>query len=114
MKPNAPGAVTDSLNKLPSGLEELTIREREVLALTGEGLTSKEIAQRLNASPRTIETHRQRIMNKVHVHNAPGLVRLAITRGLVKGPATPPLVVTERVASPPSPARSRSPRGPRR
>ncbi|MBI3874537.1 MAG: response regulator transcription factor [Verrucomicrobia bacterium] len=68
---------------LPSGLEQLTEREREVLRLTAEGLTSKEIAARLNTSPRTAETHRQRVMNKLGVHTATGLVRLAIARGLV-------------------------------
>ncbi len=82
MKPTAEGVAGSE--KLPSGLEELTAREREVLGLTGEGLTSKEIAARLKASPRTIETHRQRIMNKLGVHNAAGLVRLAMSRGLVK------------------------------
>jgi DNA-binding NarL/FixJ family response regulator len=82
MKPTADSA--SGSEKLPSGLDELTVREREVLALTGEGLTSKEIAQRLKASPRTIETHRQRIMNKIGVHSATRLVRLAISRGLVK------------------------------
>jgi len=112
MIPSAAGAPDLSTERLPSGLEELTTRELEVLSLTGEGLTSKEIAQRLNASPRTVETHRQRIMNKLGVHNAPGLVRLAMTRGLIKPPSSPPLVVTERAASPPPRAGSRSPRGP--
>lgn len=62
----------------------LTAREREVLALVAEGLSSKEIAVRLKIGARTVETHRERLMDKLDVRNTVGLVRSAHARGLVK------------------------------
>ena len=66
-----------------SGLELLTCREREVLQLIAEGLTSKEIAGRLGVSPKTANTHRASLMEKLGIHKAPSLVRFAIREGLV-------------------------------
>jgi DNA-binding NarL/FixJ family response regulator len=65
------------------GRARLTAREREVLQLIAEGLSSKEIAASLGVSTRTAETHRNSLMNKLGVHKAPGLVRYAIREGLV-------------------------------
>jgi DNA-binding NarL/FixJ family response regulator len=65
------------------GRVRLTGREREVLQLIAEGLSSKEIAATLGVSTRTAETHRNALMAKVGVHKAPGLVRYAIREGLV-------------------------------
>jgi len=60
----------------------LTSREQEVLALIGEGLTNQQIADRLFISPRTVDTHRTNIMQKLDIHTAAQLVRFAIDRGL--------------------------------
>jgi DNA-binding NarL/FixJ family response regulator len=60
----------------------LTAREREVLQLLAEGLSSKEIAQRLKTSARTIDAHRQHIMNKLDIHTLPELVKYAIRKNL--------------------------------
>lgn len=65
------------------GAGTLTPREREVLRLVAEGLSSAEIARALEVSVKTIETHRSRIMHKLDVTNAAGLVREAIRLGLV-------------------------------
>jgi DNA-binding NarL/FixJ family response regulator len=65
------------------GRARLTSREREVLQLIAEGLSSKEIAAALGVSTRTAETHRNSLMTKIGVHKAPGLVRYAIREGLV-------------------------------
>ena len=61
----------------------LTEREREVLHLIAEGLSSKEIAQRLGVSLKTIESHRANVMEKLDIHKVSGLVRFAIRAGLV-------------------------------
>jgi two-component system response regulator FixJ len=62
-------------------LATLTPREREVLASIVEGASSKEIARRLALSPRTIETHRARVMSKTGAGSLSTLVRLAILAG---------------------------------
>ena len=56
----------------------LTKREEEVVGLVAKGLTSQDIAKKLFISPRTVETHRARIMDKLGVSNAAGLVRFAL------------------------------------
>jgi DNA-binding NarL/FixJ family response regulator len=56
----------------------LTKREEEIVGLVAKGLTSSEIATKLFISPRTVETHRARIMDKLGVNNAAGLVRFAL------------------------------------
>jgi DNA-binding NarL/FixJ family response regulator len=61
----------------------LTNREREVLQLLTEGLTSKEIAQRLGTSPRTVEVHRLHIMRKLDIHSVPELVKYAIRTKMI-------------------------------
>ncbi|MFH1739737.1 MAG: response regulator transcription factor, partial [bacterium] len=65
-----------------SAISSLTLREREILQLLAEGLTAKEIATRLNLSTKTIEVHRQRIMDKLDIHNVVQLTRYAIREGL--------------------------------
>jgi len=56
----------------------LSNREREVLSLIAAGLSSKEIAQRLQVAVRTIQTHRERIMRKLNIHTIAGLTRYAL------------------------------------
>ncbi len=60
----------------------LTAREREVLQLVAEGLTSQEIATRLFISERTVTTHRRRLGEKLDVHSVAGLTKYAIRHGL--------------------------------
>ena len=62
----------------------LTSRELEILRLVAEGQSTKEIADVLSISVKTVETHRLRIMRKLRIHNIPGLVRYAIRRGLIE------------------------------
>lgn len=61
----------------------LTQREREVLQLIAEGISSKEIADRLHLSPGTIETHRKNLLKKLNARNSAELIRMAITEGLL-------------------------------
>ena len=61
----------------------LTAREREVFHLVIEGLTTKEIARRLDISVKTAENHRARVISKVGVRNTAELVRYALRRGLL-------------------------------
>ncbi len=61
----------------------LSPREREVLTMTAEGQTSREIAQRLVLSPKTVDRHRENIMAKLNLHSRAELVRYAIERGLL-------------------------------
>ena len=62
----------------------LTCREREVLKLIGEGLSSKEVATELGISFRTAVCHRYRIMQKLNIHDVARLVKYAIRRGIVQ------------------------------
>jgi DNA-binding NarL/FixJ family response regulator len=76
--------------------QTLTLREREVLQLTVEGLSAAEIARRLHISRRTVETHRANLMGKLGVHNQRELTRDAVQRGIlldseVRGPSDPRL-----------------------
>jgi two-component system, NarL family, response regulator NreC len=63
--------------------ETLTNREREVLQMAAEGLSTSEIAKRLSISPRTAELHRGRMMNKLRLHNQTDLIRYALKRGIL-------------------------------
>lgn len=60
----------------------LTPREREVFHLVVEGLTTKEIARRLNTSAKTAENHRARVLDKMSVRNTAELIRYAVKHGL--------------------------------
>ncbi len=68
----------------PSGVSMLTDREREVLQLIAEGLSSKEIANMLGVSLKTVDSHRSNLMEKLDIHKVSGLVRFAIRAGLVE------------------------------
>lgn len=70
-------------NKPRAQHEPLTPREREVLQLVAEGKTNRLIATELRLSIKTIEAHRARIMTKLKIHNAAGLTRYAISRGII-------------------------------
>ena len=60
----------------------LTPREREVLQLIAEGHSTKDIAARLHLSVKTIDTHRQRIMDRLNIRSVSGLTKYAIRHGL--------------------------------
>lgn len=64
--------------------EELTKRELSVLKELAIGLSNKEMAQTLNISVRTVETHRQNIKNKLDIHTSAGLVKYALEHNLIK------------------------------
>ncbi|MEO8589094.1 MAG: response regulator transcription factor [Flavobacteriales bacterium] len=70
----------------PDGMDEqraitLTKREREVITLIAQQRSSPEIADMLNLSPATVETHRKNILHKLGLHNGAGLVKYAMERG---------------------------------
>lgn len=72
--------------RAPSGgppASRLTQRQREVLQLIAEGRTTKQIAATLHLSPKTVETHRRQVMERLAVHDIAGLVRYAVRVGLV-------------------------------
>jgi DNA-binding NarL/FixJ family response regulator len=64
-------------------VEILTPRQREILQLVAEGRSTKEVATLLNLSIKTVEAHRSQIMDRLDIHDLPGLVRFAIRTGLV-------------------------------
>lgn len=63
--------------------ERLTTRQREILQLVAEGRSTKEIAERLQISAKTVESHRAHIMERLGAHNVATLVRYAIRTGLL-------------------------------
>jgi DNA-binding NarL/FixJ family response regulator len=63
---------------------ELTSREAEVLQLIAEGFSNKQIASELTISIKTVEKHRQQVMNKLNIHDVAGLTRYAISKGLIE------------------------------
>lgn len=65
-----------------SRLDSLTAREVEVLRLVAQGLTNREIAEQLGISPRTVETHRERVMAKLRIRTVAGLTRFVVEQGL--------------------------------
>ncbi len=82
LSPMLAAAVLEAGGQGSSPWTELSPREREVLGLIAEGLTTRAVAERLFISPKTVETHRARIMRKLDVHSTAELVRYAIRAGL--------------------------------
>jgi DNA-binding NarL/FixJ family response regulator len=68
----------------PRKAGELTSREAEVLQLIAEGFSNKQIAAELTISIKTVEKHRQQVMNKLNIHDVAGLTRYAISKGMVE------------------------------
>ncbi|HZT44250.1 MAG TPA: response regulator transcription factor [Chthonomonadaceae bacterium] len=66
----------------PSATAPLTSRQREILQLVTEGHTTKEIAERLHLSTKTVEAHRAQIMKRLEIRDVAGLVRYAIRKGI--------------------------------
>lgn len=69
-------------------LGQLTTRQREVLQLMAEGHSTRAIADRLHLSVKTVESHRMQLMDRLDIHDVPGLVRFAIRAGLVSADYT--------------------------
>ncbi len=67
-----------------AGLHDLSSREQEVLALTAEGFSSREIGKKLFISPKTVDTYRSRITDKLGLNHRSELVRFALRVGLLK------------------------------
>jgi len=65
------------------GFDTLTTREREILQLVAEGNSNKKIAEALFISPKTVETHRAHIMDKLNIHDRAGLIKYAIRKGMI-------------------------------
>ena len=63
--------------------ETLSEREREIFQLIAEARTNKEVAELLEISPATVETHRARILQKLDIHNTAELVLYAVRRGVI-------------------------------
>jgi len=61
----------------------LTPRQTEILRLVASGRTTKEIARDLGISPKTVEFHRGRLMERIGVHDVTGLTRFALQTGVV-------------------------------
>ncbi|MDB6066020.1 MAG: degU 2 [Pedosphaera sp.] len=76
-----------AFSKSPSNTlinNHLTPREAEVLQLIAEGNTNKQIASVLGISAKTVEKHRQQVMNKLRIHDVAGLTRYALSKGVIK------------------------------
>lgn len=67
----------------PLPAEQLTPRQREILQLLAEGNTAKQVAETLNISVKTVETHRAQLMERLGIHDITGLVRYAIRTGMI-------------------------------
>lgn len=82
--------IGDYLQRVRTGEERdsysgLTEREREILKLVAEGYTNNQIGERLFISPKTVDTHRTHIMDKLNLHSRAELVKYAMRRGLLEG-----------------------------
>jgi DNA-binding NarL/FixJ family response regulator len=79
------GAIAFHLNKteIQTTSSSLSDREREVIQLVAENRTAKEIAARLNLSPKTVENHKMHVMGKLDLHGIAALTRFAIREGLI-------------------------------
>jgi two-component system response regulator NreC len=87
LPPKATRLLLQQYRKSPesaTGLAELSAREREVMALTAEGFSSREIGEKLFVSPKTVDTYRARIMEKLGLNHRSELVRFALKVGLLK------------------------------
>lgn len=88
LSPTAATALVDERQKTPSEgtqdpYQQLTDREREVFKLVAEGRTTREIAETLVVSPKTVEWYKTNLMNKLNIHNKTDLIRLAIRKRVI-------------------------------
>ncbi len=76
--------INPPVENLPTAYNLLTAREREVLQLLAEGNSTRQIADRLNLSAKTVESHRLRLMEKLNMHSIAELTKYSIREGLVE------------------------------
>ena len=74
-------------NNLVDPIDTLSAREHQVFSMLVEGMRAKEIAGRLDVSPKTIDTYRASLMRKLDIHDVASLVKFAIHRNLTSIPA---------------------------
>lgn len=84
----APGLSVGVLGRLGRGsdddpYEQLTTRERQVLQLIAEGRTNREVAESLELSVKTVDTHRTRLMRKLNIHDQTSLIKFALRKGII-------------------------------
>jgi DNA-binding NarL/FixJ family response regulator len=88
LSPSIAPIVLHQMNRPPAeriaGKDLLTRREREVLRLIAEGATTKEIASRLNISPKTAQVHRDNLKQKLNLRSTAAIVRYAIQRKMIR------------------------------
>ncbi len=97
MGDDADGAQPEST---PRASVELTQREAEVLQLIAEGFANKQIAYELGLSVKTVEKHRQQVMDKLNIHAIAGLVRHAAAKGIIEmRPVGVPMPLLEPAAA---------------
>lgn len=77
--------------------ETMTARQREVLQLIAEGKANKQVAVILGISIKTVEKHRQHLMNGLRIHDIAGLTRYAVAHGIVEAEGRPGLTVKQLV-----------------
>jgi DNA-binding NarL/FixJ family response regulator len=85
ISPSIAGTVVGAyLSKKQGMTDPLSSRERQVLQFVGEGRSTKEIAEQMQISVKTVESHRTRLMRKLKIHGTASLVRYAIRRGMIQ------------------------------
>lgn len=75
--------VDNYLHGGPTGIDVLTPRQREILQLIAEGKSTRDIADTLHLSVKTVETHRAQLMERLDIHDVAGLIRYALKKGLI-------------------------------
>ena len=84
LSPSISRQVVDTyLHGGPTGLDLLSPRQREILQLIAEGKSTREIAETLHLSVKTIETHRAQLMERLDIHDVAGLIKYALRKGLI-------------------------------
>jgi DNA-binding NarL/FixJ family response regulator len=82
--PHSPTKPRDRAGLVKANGNRLTTRESEVLQLVAEGSANKQVAAELGISIKTVEKHRQHVMDKLNIHETAGLTRYAITQGIIE------------------------------
>jgi DNA-binding NarL/FixJ family response regulator len=89
--PSIAKRLKDEYRKSPTGIGlrkkteiQLTVREAEMLQLIAEGHLNKQIAAELGISVKTVDKHRQHLMDKLNIHDIAGLTRFAISAGFIE------------------------------
>lgn len=89
VSPALAGKLFEAMRAGPAGnvepIDRLTLRQREILRLLAEGLSAKEVAGKLDISPRTVEFHKYQMMENLGAKNSAELIRIAVSHGLGGG-----------------------------